>query len=77
MTKIDVGNLKTARETLCAAQKAVVPLNGKYTLQSVRYAVLIQEMIDQIDVFRPLGPNGKHGDRHTENCGCEDKYPGF
>lgn len=31
------------------------------------------DLIRQIDKHRPLGPDGKHGDRHTKHCGCEDK----
>jgi hypothetical protein len=28
-------------------------------------------LIMKIDVHRPLGPDGKHGDLHTQTCGCE------
>lgn len=30
-------------------------------------------LVGVIDVHRPLGPDGKHGNRHTATCGCEDK----
>lgn len=31
----------------------------------------IQSLINLLDTHRPLGPDGKHGDRHTPTCGCE------
>jgi predicted unusual protein kinase regulating ubiquinone biosynthesis (AarF/ABC1/UbiB family) len=27
---------------------------------------------DACDAHRPLGPDGKHGDRHTKTCGCDE-----
>lgn len=33
----------------------------------------MDEMIAVLDWHRPLGRDGKHGDRHTPTCGCEDK----
>jgi hypothetical protein len=30
----------------------------------------LQVLIDECDRMRPLGPDGKHGDRHTVECGC-------
>lgn len=53
--------LKMIRETLCVAQSAV----------GVHNRERIQRMINEIDRQRPLGPDGKHGDRHTATCGCE------
>lgn len=32
-----------------------------------------RDLIRQVDVHRPLGPNGKHGKLHTTTCGCEEK----
>lgn len=32
----------------------------------------IGRLIAEIDRQRPLGPDGKHGGRHTLTCGCED-----
>ena len=32
----------------------------------------IDSMIAVLDEHRPLGPDGKHSDRHTLTCGCED-----
>lgn len=33
----------------------------------------LQQLVDEIDRHRPLGPDGKHGNRHTAYCGCEEK----
>lgn len=63
---------KMLRETLCVAQTLI----GLYSRQEDRKAEHIerlQALIDQLDVHRPLGSDGKHGERHTPTCGCEDK----
>ena len=31
------------------------------------------DVVQMIDRHRPFDPNGKHGNRHTPTCGCEDK----
>lgn len=54
-------SLKMLRETLCVAQSVL-----RYAPDRDR----VQRMIDEIDRQRPLGPDGKHGDRHTPTCGC-------
>lgn len=60
---------KMLRETLCLAQSA---LNLMYLLPANKaHSDRLQELIDECDRHRPLGPDGKHGDRHTETCGCE------
>jgi hypothetical protein len=33
---------------------------------------VIQDLCDVLDVHRPIGADGTHGDRHTATCGCED-----
>lgn len=55
--------LKMIRETLCTAQA--------FATESLGHRARLQRMIDEIDRQRPLGPDGKHGDRHTPTCGCE------
>lgn len=60
----NVPSLKMARETLCRAQTNADTLGEKNQ---------IWELIAVIDKLRPLGPDGKHGDRHTPYCGCEDR----
>lgn len=57
--------LKMIRETLYIAQKAIGHSRGEHRDR-------IQRIINEIDRQRPLGPDGKHGDRHTPTCGCED-----
>lgn len=54
-------SLKMVRETLCVAQTGVTEAHRDR----------LQRLIDDIDRQRPLGPDGKHGDRHTKFCGCE------
>lgn len=36
-------------------------------------ASAVDVLINMIDRHRPLGSNGKHGDLHTDTCGCVDK----
>ena len=73
MTTIEIENLKALRESLCVAQSAIGQAYGQrqseYTTSKIK---TIQKVLDQIDILRPLGPDGKHGNRHTEYCGCED-----
>jgi hypothetical protein len=63
--------LKSVRETLCVAQTFI----GLHDISSRtdRHIRVLQNLIDDIDRQRPLGPDGKHGDRHTKFCGCDDK----
>lgn len=57
------------RETLCVAQNTVWRMpDGRYRENIDR----LQEVIDQIDEKRPIGADGKHGNLHTDECGCED-----
>lgn len=84
MVHIDVGDPKVAREMLCVAQSAIMALN-EWDARTESHLSRIEKMVDQIDVLRPLGPDGNHGDRHTKFCGCEDvvewriieKYPHY
>ncbi len=63
---------KMLRETLCVAQTEIgnSPWNEDRKLE---YLDRLQRLIDECDRHRPLGPDGKHGDRHTPTCGCEDR----
>lgn len=67
--------LKMVRETLCVAQAAV----GLHTEtgRRVEHIARLQRLIDECDRHRPLGLDGKHGNRHTPTCGCEDKRYGI
>jgi len=77
MAQLQIEDPKSLREILCRAQSAegerirkglVIPFDDTKT-----DVAILQRLIDQIDILRPLGPNGKHGRRHTDECGCEDK----
>ena len=63
--------LKMIRETLCLAQASI-----NYVLQNndqtEKHIARIGRLIADIDQQRPLGSNGKHGNKHTKTCGCED-----
>lgn len=61
---------KSIRETLCVAQAAL----GYHPLHPLRDAHIarLQRLIAECDRHRPLGADGKHGDRHTPTCGCEE-----
>lgn len=65
-------DLKMLREALCAAQSAIAPartaLDAATRPQRMRR---LQQLINEIDRHRPLGPDGKHGSLHTATCGCE------
>lgn len=55
---------KMLREKLCV-QASVAP--DTFT------AAVIGRLIAVLDLHRPLGRDGKHGNLHTPTCGCEDK----
>jgi hypothetical protein len=61
---------KMLRETLCVVQTMV----GNFDISGRRHehVARLQRLIDACDEHRPLGPDGKHRDRHTPTCGCED-----
>lgn len=59
-----LGHPKLMREALCVAQHAP----GLSDRQSVR----LERLIDACDLLRPIGPDGKHCNRHTPWCGCDD-----
>lgn len=61
---------KQLKETLCIAQTALLEADdGRLGEHIAR----LQRLINECDVMRPLGPDGKHGDRHTSRCGCDPK----
>lgn len=69
MTTLNVSDsVKMLRETFCVAQAALAP--GGPILSGHRER--LQRLIDECDRQRPLGPDGKHDNRHTPTCGCED-----
>lgn len=67
---------KMLKETLAVVESALSELEkarpgynagGPIVLHKERIAVLIEECTR----MRPVGPDGKHGDRHTPECGCK------
>lgn len=68
MAKIEAGDLKGLRETLCLAQHAM--LQHGEPLQS-HHVKKLSRMINEIDKQRPLGSDGKHGNLHTIFCQCD------
>lgn len=67
MSVIHLGDetLKMVRETLCVAQMLIGLSSDPRANEHV------ERLINDIDRQRPLGPDGKHDDRHTPTCGCE------
>ena len=61
---------KMLRETLCVAQSAVCIVFAEEP-RLREHVDRLQRLIDECDRHRPLGPDGKHGDLHTETCGCD------
>jgi hypothetical protein len=62
--------LKMVREAICVAQTWLSGVHD--TGQAQRASQTLGRLIEDIDRQRPLGPDGKHDDRHTATCGCED-----
>ena len=58
------------REAICVAQTWLGGVHD--TGQAERASRTLGRLIEDIDRQRPLGPDGKHDDRHTATCGCED-----
>ena len=61
---------KMLRETLCVAQTRI-GASGLDAGRTREHVDRLQRLIDACDAHRPIGPDGKHGDRHTPTCGCE------
>lgn len=59
-------SLKTLREDLCRQET-----DANDMPDDVLEAII--DLVHLIDRHRPLGPDGKHGGRHTDTCGCEDR----
>lgn len=60
---------KMIRETLCVAQSLVGQFTGTYRKRE--HMDRLQRLIDECDRHRPLGADGKHGELHTDTCGCD------
>lgn len=62
MSKVEIGDLKMTREALCISMSLLGPCVERDLLVSI---------VQQIDIMRPLGFDGKHGTLHTPYCGCD------
>ena len=66
---------KMLKETLCVAQTAINEFyRNADKVTAARWQEHIyrlQRLIDECDRHRPVGPDGKHNDRHTATCGCD------
>lgn len=66
---------KMVREALCAAQSAIGAhgqLGAGYGAAAPGWIAQLGVLIAAVDEHRPLRSDGKHGDLHTDTCGCED-----
>lgn len=75
---IPVINLKGTREALCAAQAVIGERarGGSDCDRAPQWIKALQVLVDQIDVHRPVGTDGKHGALHTSACGCVEPTTG-
>lgn len=62
LISIPCPDLAMLREDLCLVQAS---LSSPFSKKR------IQNLIDGIDYHRPLDMKGKHGDLHTDTCGCD------
>jgi len=69
MVMVDVGTPKMAREHFAVIQTIVA--QEDIFQQNVPAQNMISNVLEQLDAHRPLGIDGKHGDLHTDTCGCE------
>lgn len=65
------GSIKMLRESLCIATTAI-RLSFLADSRMKNHIENLQKLVNEIDLHRPLGPDGKHDNRHTNTCGCED-----
>lgn len=59
-------SIKMLREDLCRRQVQAPEWPSDI-------ASAVDVLINMIDRHRPLASDGKHGDLHTDTCGCEDR----
>lgn len=68
--EIEVDSVKMMGEALRLAEAAMYNTHINIADSQKRR---VYGLIKELDKHRPLGPDGKHGNLHTETCGCEDK----
>lgn len=67
---------KSLKETLCVIELSLSELdrlkpgyNAGGTIAT--HLAKVRELMAECDRKRPTGPDGKHGDLHTTECGCD------
>lgn len=68
-------DLKMLRETLCIAQTSINLDIFMDPSRKPKHTKRLEALIGELDLHRPLESDGKHGNLHTDTCGCEDKGP--
>jgi hypothetical protein len=72
--RVPPDGIKMLRETLCVAQLLIEQADARLlSARRAEHSERLGLLIVECDAHRPLGPDGEHGERHTETCGCEDK----
>lgn len=67
--------IKMLRETFSAAQ-SYIGTHSNRSYDRGRHVERLQRLIDECERQRPTGSDGKHADRHTPTCGCDDTGAG-
>lgn len=60
---------KSLHEAFCYSQTHLPD-----TPQGNHFRSVLQDLINEMQIHRPLGSNGKHGNLHTQTCGCDDEF---
>lgn len=63
---------KMLAETLSVAQSALCQAGAIPNHRANEHSDRLQRLLDECERKRPTGPDCKHGDRHTSECGCID-----
>ena len=64
---------KTVHEQACVLQRALAEYRTYHKLIGPTYDVadeFLQLLLDECNRKRPTGSDGKHGNLHTDECGC-------
>ena len=67
--KMLLETLNVASHALNELEKARPGYNAGGTVE--QHLERLRHLSDECQRMRPVGPDGKHGDRHTPSCGCK------
>jgi ABC-type nickel/cobalt efflux system permease component RcnA len=62
---------KMLQETLAVCQSLLGQSNDPRKMEHIQR---LQDVINECKRKRPIGSNGKHDNRHTNQCGCNDEH---